>query len=341
MLAVPLLAVYERTHGSAAGRSSVWVAIGLALFLLGVVLGISAWRALGRWYIPDPDVLPGQRLITGGPYRLVRHPMYTALLLSLPALPLLLRSLWGLALSLLLIVPAPGCASGRKRRCCWLSSATSTESTWPTPGGWCLSYTDRGCTSVMMHISQKMRIVYVDLSILVLLAVYILWRVRREYKAQGKLSAQTALGVWAVYLLHVGLTVFTAWHAFWPLPISKRVSVAIGAMLMFFGLALSMAGIIAFRSFKRMSGLEADKLVISGAYRWSRNPQNVGWGLVLLGIALIGGSAIALILVALFWLILHVYLVLVEEEYLEQVFGEEYRRYRSKTPRYLGWPKSE
>jgi len=32
--------------------------------------------------------------------------MYTALLLALPALPLLLRSLWGLALSLLLIVPA-------------------------------------------------------------------------------------------------------------------------------------------------------------------------------------------------------------------------------------------
>lgn len=104
-LIVPLLAVYERTHGPAAGRSPAWAATGLGLFLLGTVLGIAVWRALGRWYAPDPDVLPGQRLITSGPYRLVRHPMYTALLLALPALPLLLRSLWGLALSLVLIVP--------------------------------------------------------------------------------------------------------------------------------------------------------------------------------------------------------------------------------------------
>ncbi|MFQ6059217.1 MAG: methyltransferase family protein [Anaerolineae bacterium] len=184
-----------------------------------------------------------------------------------------------------------------------------------------------------------MWIVYVGLPVIVLLAVYLLWKVQGEYKTQGKLSAQTALGVWVVYLLHAGLTGFTAWHAFWPFPIGKTVSVAIGGVFLFFGLALSVAGIITFRSFKRMSGLEANKLVTSGIYRWSRNPQNVGWGLVLLGIALIGRSAIALILVALFGLVLHVYLVLVEEEYLEQVFGEEYRRYRSRTSRYLGWPE--
>jgi len=58
-LAVPLLAVCERTHGPAAGRAPVWAAAGLALFLLGAVLGMAAWRALGRWYAPDPDVLPG------------------------------------------------------------------------------------------------------------------------------------------------------------------------------------------------------------------------------------------------------------------------------------------
>ena len=105
-LVVPLLAVYERTHGPAVGRSPAWSVIGLILFLLGAALGLAACRALGRWYAPDPDVLPGQRLITGGPYRLLRHPMYTALLLSLPALPLLLRSLLDLALDLLFIGPA-------------------------------------------------------------------------------------------------------------------------------------------------------------------------------------------------------------------------------------------
>ena len=178
----------------------------------------------------------------------------------------------------------------------------------------------------------------VVLPISIVLAAYSLWKVRRDYKVQGNLSAQAAVEVWASYTLHTMLTGFTAWHSFWPLPISKTVSVAIGVAFFFFGLGLYVAGIIAFRSFKRASGLEANKLVTSGIYRWSRNPQMVGWGLVLLGVALIGRSILALILVALFWLMFRVTLV-VEEGYLERVFGEEYRKYCSRTPRYLGWPK--
>jgi len=46
--------------------------------------------------------------------------------------------------------------------------------------------------------------------------------------------------------------------------------------------------------------LEANKLVASGIYRWSGNPQMGCWGLVPPGIALIGRSALALMLVALF-----------------------------------------
>ncbi|NOY98408.1 MAG: isoprenylcysteine carboxylmethyltransferase family protein [Chloroflexi bacterium] len=185
-----------------------------------------------------------------------------------------------------------------------------------------------------------MWIVYVGLPIFVLLAACVSRRVQREYTTQDKLSALTALGVWVIYLLHAGLTGLAAWYALWPLPVDKTVSGAIGGVVVFFGLAFSAAGIIAFRSFKRMSGLEATKLVTSGIYRWSRNPQNVGWGLVLLGIALIGRSTIALLLVVLFWLVFRVYLVM-EERYLERLFEEEWRRYRSKTPRFLGYPKKE
>ena len=31
--------------------------------------------------------------------------------------------------------------------------------------------------------------------------------------------------------------------------------------------------------------------------------------------------------------------ILLEEPYLERIFGEEFRSYKSKTPRYLGIPK--
>jgi protein-S-isoprenylcysteine O-methyltransferase Ste14 len=85
-----------------------------------------------------------------------------------------------------------------------------------------------------------------------------------------------------------------------------------------------------------MSGRDEDELVTAGIYRRSRNPQNTGWIMTLAGISILGRSAFALVLVGLVTLLLHVYLVFVEEPHLTQVFGPTYRQYRSRTPRYFG-----
>ena len=83
--------------------------------------------------------------------------------------------------------------------------------------------------------------------------------------------------------------------------------------------------------------LIASGLITGGVYRYSRNPQNVGWLLLLAGTSLLGGSAAALLLTFLFWLVLHLYLVSAEEPHLTRAFGERYQRYQSTTPRYLGF----
>lgn len=66
---------------------------------LGVVLGIVslpllAWtqQALGSNFSPTLHVRREHRLVTSGPYRYMRHPMYTALFLSMAAILLLTRS---------------------------------------------------------------------------------------------------------------------------------------------------------------------------------------------------------------------------------------------------------
>ena len=79
--------------------------VGGALALAGAALFVWAYRTLGRSFTMLPEPLPDGELVTGGPYRLCRHPAYGAGLLvvvgfslatSLPALGLsvALGALW-------------------------------------------------------------------------------------------------------------------------------------------------------------------------------------------------------------------------------------------------------
>jgi protein-S-isoprenylcysteine O-methyltransferase Ste14 len=56
-------------------------AAGLALMLAGTALRWAAIRALWSYFTVNVSILEGQRVVRGGPYRLVRHPSYTGLLL--------------------------------------------------------------------------------------------------------------------------------------------------------------------------------------------------------------------------------------------------------------------
>ncbi|MGI0151213.1 MAG: methyltransferase family protein [Thermoplasmata archaeon] len=74
--------------------------LGVALAGLGFAMRIWSMRALGRFYTNPITIHPDHELVRGGPYRWVRHPVYTGGLLVLLAFPLVLGSLIGLVATL-------------------------------------------------------------------------------------------------------------------------------------------------------------------------------------------------------------------------------------------------
>lgn len=78
--------------------SGPWVATQAVFFvmeLLGVVLGVWAVMTMNvKQLTPLPEIKSGSRLVTRGPYRWIRHPMYAALLLVMLALVAEAFSYW-------------------------------------------------------------------------------------------------------------------------------------------------------------------------------------------------------------------------------------------------------
>jgi protein-S-isoprenylcysteine O-methyltransferase Ste14 len=73
--------------------------IGAALSLYAVVMMPWATRALGASYAPGPAVMQNHALVSSGPFRLVRHPIYSAVAAlwlgaALGTLDWLLLALW-------------------------------------------------------------------------------------------------------------------------------------------------------------------------------------------------------------------------------------------------------
>ena len=101
------------------------------------------------------------------------------------------------------------------------------------------------------------------------------------------------------------------------------------------GLALCLVSITFFRSLSKVLCLDAGKLTITGPYRWSRNPQYVGWLLFLLGFSLTDWSLWCLAALVVVAVSLHL-LVLIEEEHLRPVFGGPYIECCHRVSRYVG-----
>jgi protein-S-isoprenylcysteine O-methyltransferase Ste14 len=166
-------------------------------------------------------------------------------------------------------------------------------------------------------------------------AFFVFARVRSDYQTHGRLSRLISILQVAYFCMYA-----LASYAF----LDSRLSHVNTAGLMFpLGLILMLIGfllVVFSMPFlgQQSFGREVGSLWTSGLYRYSRNPQLVGGFFFIVGYAALWPSWKGALWASL-WLVITHLMVRGEETHLENVFGDEYRNYCARTPRYLGLPK--
>lgn len=121
----------------------------------------------------------------------------------------------------------------------------------------------------------------------------------------------------ASYSVHFSVIVFV---------ISLSFLIALSSVMQFFICKTSINP----RDFKGTT-----KLVCTGIFRFSHNPMYLSLLLILLTWTLWLGNSLAWLGVIAFILVMNRFQIAREEAYLENKFGDEYRRYKQKVRRWL------
>ncbi|MGD8814579.1 MAG: methyltransferase [Anaerolineales bacterium] len=114
---------------------------------------------------------------------------------------------------------------------------------------------------------------------------------------------------------------------FTPLKIGNAVF-TIGITLWFLGLVGFVIALLHFNA------TPLDQPVTRGFYRWSRNPQQISIFIAYVGISLAIGSWLALLLISVGIIWGHIR-ILAEEQTCLANYGEAYRDYMARVPRYF------
>ena len=109
-------------------------------------------------------------------------------------------------------------------------------------------------------------------------------------------------------------------------------------------LLLALGGVLLIETFARfaLQGLgtpapiaPTKTLVVTGSYRFVRNPMYVAVISLILGQALLFGSVWTLVYGLFGWLIVHLFVLGYEEPTLSRSYGEQYDRYRANVRRWI------
>ncbi len=136
------------------------------------------------------------------------------------------------------------------------------------------------------------------------------------------LAWSTHLVIWPfviIYSIFLPLKLGTAW-------------LYVGLLIFALGLAMQVMVTIS------VANTPQDESVTRGPYRFSRHPIYLSGFLMLVGIGIASASWLVL-LCALLWIVFFHIVVPAEERFCLEKYGDTYRKYMNRTPRWIGIPK--
>jgi protein-S-isoprenylcysteine O-methyltransferase Ste14 len=134
-------------------------------------------------------------------------------------------------------------------------------------------------------------------------------------------AAQILMGCLCIYSIFLPLAVGTAWFF-------------AGIPVYIFGLAFITIAMLTFIA------TPVDKPNTTGLYRFSRHPMYLGILLVYLGISIASASWVYLMLALAYLATYRNVFIIPEERMCYERFGDTYREYMNRTPRWIGIPKA-
>jgi protein-S-isoprenylcysteine O-methyltransferase Ste14 len=129
---------------------------------------------------------------------------------------------------------------------------------------------------------------------------------------------------------------------FLPVIYSIFLPFELGTTWFYVGLPIALVGLIILLTVwvKFATAIIDDKLITTGLYRYSRHPMYLTWFLMGVGISIACASWLFLLLAIASMLFAHVRFAGFEERLCLEKYGDAYREYMNRTPRYIGIPKS-
>jgi protein-S-isoprenylcysteine O-methyltransferase Ste14 len=119
------------------------------------------------------------------------------------------------------------------------------------------------------------------------------------------------------------------------------VPLKLGTAWFYAGLPIYLLGLISYAMvWVGFATTPPDKLITTGIYRYSRNPMQLSQAVIFLGVGIATTSWVFLLLAASY-IVTPLLWVAAEERHCLKYYGDAYREYMNRTPRWLGLPKSK